>query len=63
MITVTPVDAQNRLGQLLEHMNELEEARARGDTQRKAQRDWATVSAEAWNEFDSRFGSFEQSTL
>ena len=46
-------------------MKELQEARARSDTQQKAQRDWATASAEAWNEFDSKFGSFadEHSTL
>lgn len=46
-------------------MKELQEARARGDGQQKAQRDWARASAEAWNEFDSKFGSFadEHSTL
>jgi prevent-host-death family protein len=46
-------------------MKELQDARARGDTQQKAQRAWATASAEAWNEFDCKFGSFadEHSTL
>ena len=45
-------------------MKELQEARARGD-QGKAARDWATASAQAWNEFDAKFGSFadEHSTL
>jgi len=46
-------------------MKVLQEARARGDGQQKAQRDWARASAEAWSEFDSKFGSFadEHSTL
>jgi len=45
-------------------MKELQEARARGD-QGKSERDWAASSAQAWNEFDARFGSFadEHSTL
>lgn len=45
-------------------MRELQEARARGD-QGKPARDWAKASAQAWNEFDDKFGSFadEHSTL
>ncbi|MBS0450421.1 MAG: type II toxin-antitoxin system Phd/YefM family antitoxin [Proteobacteria bacterium] len=45
-------------------MKELQEARARADEGKPA-RDWATASAQAWNEFDSKFGSFadEHSTL
>jgi antitoxin Phd len=87
MITVTSVEAQNNLGQLLDtaqrepviitrhgrpaaylisphDMKEFQEARARSG-QGKSARDWATASALAWNEFDTRFGSFadEHSTL
>ena len=45
-------------------MKEFQEVRARGD-QGKSARDWATASAQAWNEFDTKFGSFadEHSTL
>jgi prevent-host-death family protein len=45
-------------------MKEFQEARARSD-QGKPARDWATASAQAWNEFDAKFGSFadEHSTL
>jgi prevent-host-death family protein len=45
-------------------MKELQEARARGD-QGKPGGDWGTASAQAWNEFDAKFGSFadEHSTL
>ncbi|MDR0776710.1 MAG: type II toxin-antitoxin system Phd/YefM family antitoxin [Azonexus sp.] len=39
----------------------LQQARAQGDQGR----DWAAASAQAWNEFDARFGAFadEYSTL
>jgi antitoxin Phd len=45
-------------------MKEFQEARARSGQGRSA-RDWATASAQAWNEFDAKFGSFadEHSTL
>jgi prevent-host-death family protein len=45
-------------------MKEFQEARARSG-QGKSARDWATASAQAWNEFDTKFGSFadEHSTL
>ena len=45
-------------------MKEFQEARARSEHGRPA-RDWATASAQAWNEFDAQFGAFadEHSTL
>jgi prevent-host-death family protein len=45
-------------------MKEFQEARARSGQGRSA-RDRATASAQAWNEFDTKFGSFadEHSTL
>ena len=45
-------------------MKEFQEARARGG-QAKPALDWATASAQAWNEFDDKFGAFadEHSTL
>jgi prevent-host-death family protein len=47
-----------------QEMGELQEARARGGQGQPA-RDWATASAQAWNEFDASFGAFadEHSTL
>ncbi|WPH17979.1 type II toxin-antitoxin system Phd/YefM family antitoxin [Variovorax paradoxus] len=47
-----------------QEMKELQEARARSGHDKSA-RDWATTSAQAWNEFDTRLGSFadEHSTL
>jgi antitoxin Phd len=47
-----------------QEMKEFQEARAAGG-QGKPARDWATASAQAWNEFDTKFGSFadEHSTL
>ena len=46
-------------------MKEFQEARAQSGDQVKPARDWATASAQAWNEFDAKFGSFadEHSTL
>lgn len=45
-------------------MKEFQEVRARSG-QGKSARDWATASAQAWNDFDTQFGSFadEHSTL
>jgi len=45
-------------------LKELQEARARGGPDKPAG-DWGTTSAQAWNEFDAKFGSFadEHSTL
>ena len=45
-------------------LKELQEARARGGKD-KPVGDWGTASAQAWNEFDAKFGSFadEHSTL
>jgi prevent-host-death family protein len=45
-------------------MEALQKARARGDQNQSAHH-WATASAQAWNEFDARFGAFadEHSTL
>jgi prevent-host-death family protein len=47
-----------------QHMKEFQEARARGEHGKPA-RDWATASAQAWNEFDASFGAFadDHSTL
>lgn len=45
-------------------MKEFQEARARSGHDNSVP-DWATASAQAWNEFDAKFGSFadEHSTL
>lgn len=39
-------------------MKEFQEARARSG-QGTSARDWAAASAQAWNDFDTQFGSFE----